>query len=64
MTLAWRDINFQLEAANRETKKLNKEIELALSQIEKMRERQIILENEHRDVAEHVHVYYIEINTL
>jgi hypothetical protein len=43
---------------------LRLEIEEANNLISKLKERNIVLENEHREVAQHVHLYYKEISGL
>ena len=43
---------------------LRLEIEEANNQREKLKERNLVLENEHREVAQHVHNYYKEISGL
>lgn len=64
LTKEWRDISTELEASEKRNAALKAELEKSGNQVAKMRERQKVLENEHRDVAQHVHDYYKEISEL
>lgn len=60
----WRRVSELLDKSNKEIDRLQSELMRSTLQNSKMKERQTTLEQEHREVAQHVHDYYSTINEL
>lgn len=64
LTLLWREVSTELEKAQSDLDAKTQEISKLNAANQKLKDRHLQLQQEHRDVAQHVHEYYTTINKL